>query len=76
MSRPSPGPDPLHSPHDPVPLNPVATDIVAEWPAGTFLENLAFDDAGESWLITSPSHQCIYRVDRSGTVEVVAATGP
>jgi hypothetical protein len=73
MSRPSPGPDPLHSPHDPVPLNPVATDIVAEWPAGTFLENLAFDDAGESWLITSPSHQCVYRVDRSGTVEEVAA---
>jgi hypothetical protein len=29
-----------HPPHDPVPLHPVATEVVAQWPPGTFLENL------------------------------------
>ena len=50
----------LHPPHDPVPLHPVATEVVAQWPPGTFLENLALDNDGKSWLVTSPFNQTIY----------------
>ena len=49
--------DSLHPPHDAVPLHPVATEVVAQWPPGTFLENLALDSDGESWLVTSPFNQ-------------------
>ena len=64
--------DPLHPPHDPVPLHPVATEVVAQWPPGTFLENLALDSDGESWLVTSPFNQTIYRVRADGTTQTAA----
>jgi hypothetical protein len=60
------GTDALHPPHHPVPLHPVATDVVAQWPPGTFLENLALDSDGESWLVTSPFNQTIHRVRADG----------
>lgn len=62
----------LHPPHDPVPLHPVATEVVAQWPPGTFLENLALDSDGESWLVTSPFNQTIYRVHPDGTTQTAA----
>jgi hypothetical protein len=37
----------LQLPHDPVPLHSVATEVVAQWPPGTFLENLALDSDGD-----------------------------
>jgi hypothetical protein len=64
--------DPLHPYHDAACLNRARTAIVAEWPAGTFLENLAPDPDGQSWLVTSPSDQAIYRVSPSGSVSVAA----
>jgi hypothetical protein len=64
--------DALHSPHDPVPLHPVATEVVAQWPPGTFLENLALDSDGESWLLTSPFNQTVYRVRADGTTQIAA----
>jgi hypothetical protein len=64
--------DPLHPPHDPVPLHPVATEVVSQWPAGTFLENLALDRDGESWLVTSPLNQTVYRVRADGTTQTAA----
>jgi hypothetical protein len=64
--------DPLHPYHDPVCLNRAHTAIVAEWPAGTYLENLARDPDGRSWLVTSPSDQAIYRVSPAGSVTVAA----
>jgi hypothetical protein len=64
--------DALHPPHDPVPLHPVATDVVAQWPPGTFLENLALDSDGESWLVTSPFNQTVYRVRADGTTQTAA----
>src|SRR5271156_1963366 len=62
----------LHPPHDPVPLHPVATEVGAEWPPGTFLENLALDSDGGSWLVTSPFDRTIYRVRRDGTTQTAA----
>ena len=64
--------DPLHPPHDPVPLHPVETEVVAQWPPGTFLENLALDSDGESWLVTSPFNQTIYRVRADGATQIAA----
>ena len=64
--------DLLHPPHDPVPLHPVATEVVAEWPPGTFLENLALDSDGESWLVTSPLNHTVYRVRADGTTQTAA----
>jgi sugar lactone lactonase YvrE len=64
--------DPLHPAHDTVPLNPVATEVVAEWPAGTFLENLAPGDDGVSWLVTSPSDGAVHRVAPDGSVHIAA----
>ncbi|MBV9350461.1 MAG: hypothetical protein JOZ23_02840 [Mycobacterium sp.] len=64
--------DPLHPYHDAVCLNRAHTAIVAEWPAGTFLENLARDPDGQSWLVTSPSDRAVYRVSPGGSVSVAA----
>jgi hypothetical protein len=64
--------DPLHPYRDAVCLNRAHTVIVAEWPAGTFLENLARDPDGRSWLVTSPSDRAIYRVSPGGSVSVAA----
>jgi hypothetical protein len=64
--------DAPHPPHDPAPLHPVATEIVAQWPPGTFLENLALDTDGESWLVTSPFNHTVYRVRADGTTQTAA----
>ena len=64
--------DPLHPHHDAGSLNRAHTAIVAEWPAGTFLENLARDPDGQSWLVTAPSDQAVYRVSLGGSVSVAA----
>jgi sugar lactone lactonase YvrE len=64
--------DQLHLPHDAVALHPVATEVVAQWPPGTILENLALDRDGESWLVTSPFNQTIYRVGADGTTHTAA----
>jgi hypothetical protein len=64
--------DPLHPSHIAGSLNRAHTATVAEWPAGTFLENVAPDPDGQSWLVTSPSDQAVYRVSPSGSVTVAA----
>jgi hypothetical protein len=64
--------DLLHPPHDAVPLHPVATEAVAQWPPGTFLENLALDSDGESWLVTSPFNHTVYRVRADGSTQTAA----
>jgi sugar lactone lactonase YvrE len=64
--------DPLHPPHDAVPVRPVPTEVVAEWPAGTFLENLTFDPDGRSWLVTSPTDCAVYRVGPDKSVHTAA----
>jgi hypothetical protein len=45
---------------------------MAEWPAGTFLENLACDLDGRSWLVTSPTDCAIYRVGPDKSVHTAA----
>ena len=64
--------DVLHPPHEAGRRVHVPTHLVAEWPAGTFLENLALDRDGRSWLITSPSDNAVYRVDPDGSVRTAA----
>jgi len=64
--------DAPHPPHDPVPLHPVATEIIAEWPAGTFIENLAHAFNGSAWLVTIPSHHRVDWVHANGRHEVLA----
>ena len=64
--------DPLHPHHDAVPLHRAATEIIAQWPAGTFLENLTPDLDGESWLVTAPSDKAIYRVGLDQRVHTAA----
>jgi hypothetical protein len=64
--------DPLHPDHDAVCLNRAPTAVIAEWPAGTFLENLALDPDAQSWLVTSPSDRAVYRVTAAGVVDVAA----
>jgi sugar lactone lactonase YvrE len=50
------------------PLRPVPSVVVAEWPEGTFLENLAPSGTHPgSWLVTLPLHNRIDRVDPDGT---------
>jgi hypothetical protein len=61
-----------HPPHDPVPLHPVTAEVGAQWPPGTFLENLALDSDGESWLVTSPLNLTVYRVRADGTTQTAA----
>ena len=53
-------------PHDPVPLYPVATEIIAEWPAGTFIENFAAACDGSAWLVTITSHHRVDKVHADG----------
>jgi hypothetical protein len=65
--------DALHPPHDPVPLCPVPARPVAEWPAGTFIENLAPAPGDTSgWLVTIPSHNRVDHVHPNGGHEVLA----
>ena len=64
--------DVLHPPHEAGHRVHVPTRIVAEWPAGTFLENLALDQDGCSWLVTSPSDNAVYRVGPEGSVHTAA----
>jgi hypothetical protein len=64
--------DPLHPAHDAVPLNPAPTEIVAEWPPGTFLENLARGVDGQSWFVTSPTDRAVYRVGPDKSVHIAA----
>ena len=64
--------DPLHPAHDAVPLNAAPTEIVAEWPAGTFLENLASGVNGETWFVTSPTDRAVYAVGPDKSVHNAA----
>jgi hypothetical protein len=58
------------SAHDAPPLRPVPSVVVAEWPAGTFLENLAPSATHPgSWLVSIPSHNRIDRVDPDGKLD-------
>jgi hypothetical protein len=60
------------SAHDAPPLRPVPSVVVAEWPEGTFLENLAPSGTHPgSWLVTVPSHNRIDRVDPGGKWDTV-----
>jgi len=59
--------------HDVPPLRPVPAEVVAEWPPGAFLENLAPSAAHPgSWLVTVPSHSRVDRVDPDGETRTVA----
>jgi hypothetical protein len=59
--------------HDVPPLHPVPAEVVAEWPPGTFLENLAPSAAHlGGWLVTIPSHKRVDRVDPDGSQHTVA----
>ena len=62
----------LQPPHDAVPPRSVDTEVVAQLPPGTFVENLALDSDGESWLVTNPFNQTVYRVGASGTTQTAA----
>ncbi|MET0454294.1 MAG: hypothetical protein ABW137_20870 [Mycobacterium sp.] len=64
--------DVLHPPHDAGRRVRVPTHVIAEWPAGTFLENLALAEDGQSWLVTSPSDNAVYRVRPDGSVHLAA----
>jgi len=56
--------DPLHPVHDAVALNPAPTEIVAEWPPGTFLENLAPGVDGDNWFVTASRYTESARTNR------------
>ena len=64
--------DPLHPAHDAGNLRPTHSAIVAQWPPGTFLENLALDPNGRSFLVTSPSDCAVYRVSPESSVQTAA----
>ena len=64
--------DPLHPTHDAVRLNAVPTENVAEWPAGTFLENLAPSVDGKTWFVTSPTDRAVYGVGPDKSVHTAA----
>jgi hypothetical protein len=64
--------DPLHPAHDAVPLNAAPTEIIAEWPAGTFLENLAPGIDGKTWFVTSPTDRAVYGVSPDKSVHTAA----
>ncbi|WP_216212039.1 SMP-30/gluconolactonase/LRE family protein [Amycolatopsis aidingensis] len=57
--------------HEPVPLRPRPTTVVAEWEPGTFVENLAPGPA-DDWFVTIPSHQRVDHVSAEGRTETVA----
>jgi len=66
------GPDFALLAHDTPPLRPVRSAVVAEWPEGTFLENLApAPTYPGSWLVTVTSHNRIDRVDPGGKHDTV-----
>jgi streptogramin lyase len=66
------GPDFALPAHDVPALRPVHSAIVAEWPEGTFLENLAPAPTHPgSWLVTITSHKRIDRVDPGGKHDTV-----
>jgi hypothetical protein len=68
------GGQPMSAPtsHDTPPLRPVPSAVVAEWPVGTFLENLAPSAAHPgSWLVTIPSHNRIDLVEPGGKRDTV-----
>jgi len=66
------GPDFALPAHDTPPLRPVRSAVVAEWPEGTFLENLApAPTYPGSWLVTITSHNRIDRVDPGGKHDTV-----
>src|ERR1700758_4181918 len=64
--------DPLHPAHQAVPQNAAPTEIVAEWPAGTFLENLAPGVDGKTWFVTSPTDRAVYGVGPDKSVHTAA----
>jgi sugar lactone lactonase YvrE len=64
--------DPLHPAHDAVPLNAAPTEIVAQWPPGTFLENLALGVDGNTWFVTSPTDRAVYGVGPDRSVHTAA----
>jgi hypothetical protein len=64
--------DALHPARDSVPLQPLPTEIVAERPAGTYVENLAPAADSSDWLVTVPSHNRIDRVSPDGRWDTVA----
>jgi hypothetical protein len=69
MTAPFGGGGPISAPpaHGAPPLRPVPSVVVAEWPEGTFLENLApCGTHPGSWLVTVPLHHRIDRVDPDG----------
>ena len=75
MSNPFGGGDQELAPsaHEVPSLRPVPAEVVAEWPPGTFLENLAPSAAHPgSWLVTIPSHNRVDRVDPDGSQHTVA----
>ena len=59
--------DPMHPAHDVVPVEPLPVTVVAEWEAGTFLENLAHAPDG-GWWVTSPSHSLVHEVGPGGDI--------
>jgi hypothetical protein len=59
-------------PHDPAAFEPVAHAIVAEWPAGTFLENLAVLDDGDI-AVSVLSEARIDRVSQAGVRSTLIA---
>ena len=63
--------DPLHPAHDAVPLHRMATEVIAEWPSGTFLENLTPGVDGD-WFVTSPSDCAVYRISPDESVATAA----
>jgi sugar lactone lactonase YvrE len=64
--------DPLHPAHDAVPRNPAPTEIAAQWPPGTFLENLAPGVDGNTWFVTSPTDRAVYKVGPGKSVHTAA----
>jgi hypothetical protein len=56
----------LQLPHDPVPLHSVATEVVAQWPPGTFLENLALGVAGPTAVAVGPESTPTVYVSTTG----------
>ena len=60
-------------PHDTAPMRPVPHQILAEWPEGTFLENLAVLDDGDI-AVAVMTEARIDRVSISGTQQSVRST--
>ncbi len=63
--------------HDPVALEPVAHKLIASWPVGTFLENIAVLEDG-AFVISVHNHRQLLRVtpDGHGAVFAIISTSP